>query len=267
MIAAGGGNARGRGRVEGGVELRHNGGVKIAPSTHRPEDARTRDRVCRAVLEQGPVTATLLAERLGLTPAAVRRHLDALAADGLVSVWEVPSLQGAGRRGRGRPARQYVIDRPRARGDVGRLRRPRVVRAALPACRARRGRRPGVRGTARRRARAALSSPRRRGGAGHRPAGRGPRRRADRRRLRGVRPPRGPRPAGRLEPRRAALSGALPRPARRARVPRALRGGDGRVLASARRARATPGDARARRARLHHPRPTSSHTSKGRQSE
>src|SRR4051794_11281614 len=108
MIAARGGNARGRGRVEGGVELRHNGGVKIAP-TPTAQDARTRDRVCRAVLEQGPITASDLAERLGLTPAAVRRHLDALAVSGLVSVWEVSPVQGAGRRGRGRPARRYVM--------------------------------------------------------------------------------------------------------------------------------------------------------------
>jgi predicted ArsR family transcriptional regulator len=119
MIAGGGGNGGGRGRVEGGVELRHNGGVKIAPPP-TAQDARTRDRVCRAVLEQGPVTATVLADRLGLTPAAVRRHLDALAADGLVSVWEVPSSQGAGRRGRGRPARQYVMtDRGHAAMSAG----------------------------------------------------------------------------------------------------------------------------------------------------
>jgi predicted ArsR family transcriptional regulator len=90
------------------VELRHNGGVKIPPpatDASTTQDARTRDRVCRAVLEQGPVTATVLAERLGLTPAAVRRHLDALATDGLVAVWEAP----AARRGRGRPARRFVV--------------------------------------------------------------------------------------------------------------------------------------------------------------
>ena len=69
-----------------------------------PADARTRDRVWRAVLEQGPVSASHLAERLGLTPAAVRRHLDALAADELVTEWRVPVT----RRGRGRPARRYV---------------------------------------------------------------------------------------------------------------------------------------------------------------
>ena len=56
------------------------------------------------MLEQGPVSATHLAERLGLTPAAVRRHLDALAADELVTEWRVPLA----RRGRGRPARRYV---------------------------------------------------------------------------------------------------------------------------------------------------------------
>jgi predicted ArsR family transcriptional regulator len=82
--------------------------MKIAP-TPTAQDARTRDRVCRAVLEQGPVTATALAERLGLTPAGVRRHLDALAAEGLVAVWEAPSIKGAGRRGRGRPARRFVM--------------------------------------------------------------------------------------------------------------------------------------------------------------
>ena len=69
-----------------------------------PADARTRDRVWRAVLEQGPVSASHLAERLGLTPAAVRRHLDALAAAELVAEWRVPVAH----RGRGRPARRYV---------------------------------------------------------------------------------------------------------------------------------------------------------------
>ena len=69
------------------------------------EDSRTRDRVCQAVVEQGPVTASDLAHRLSLTAAAVRKHLDALAADGLVDTWHAaPPSQ----RGRGRPARQFV---------------------------------------------------------------------------------------------------------------------------------------------------------------
>jgi len=41
--------------------------------------ARTRDRVRQTISENGPITAAALASRLGLTPAAVRRHLDLLA--------------------------------------------------------------------------------------------------------------------------------------------------------------------------------------------
>jgi predicted ArsR family transcriptional regulator len=68
-------------------------------------DPRTRDRVCREVLAQGPVTAPRLAQTLGLTAAAVRRHLDALLDAGLI---EVRESAPAARRGRGRPARQFV---------------------------------------------------------------------------------------------------------------------------------------------------------------
>ncbi|MDP9395058.1 MAG: winged helix-turn-helix transcriptional regulator, partial [Actinomycetota bacterium] len=42
----------------------------------RTAEDRTRDRVARALLEDGPSTAAALAQRLGLTSAAVRRHLD-----------------------------------------------------------------------------------------------------------------------------------------------------------------------------------------------
>src|SRR3954471_16281963 len=95
MIAGGGGNARGRGRVEGSVELRHNGGVKIAPPP-TAQDARTRDRVCRAVLEQGPVTATALAERVRLPAAGARRAARAHAAGRPPT----PGRPGRGRSGR-----------------------------------------------------------------------------------------------------------------------------------------------------------------------
>jgi predicted ArsR family transcriptional regulator len=69
-------------------------------------DDSTRDRVARTVSELGPVTTSDLAERLGLTSAAVRRHLDNLEADQLVRTLEVAPV---GRRGRGRPARAYVL--------------------------------------------------------------------------------------------------------------------------------------------------------------
>ena len=69
-------------------------------------ESRTRDRVARTVLEHGPVTAAEVACRLGVTPAGVRRHLDALEADGLVQAREP---RPTATRGRGRPARAYVL--------------------------------------------------------------------------------------------------------------------------------------------------------------
>lgn len=68
--------------------------------------ASTRERVSRTVLARGPVTAAQLAADLGITPAAVRRHLDALAADGLVR--QAPLVAGPSGRGPGRPARGWV---------------------------------------------------------------------------------------------------------------------------------------------------------------
>jgi predicted ArsR family transcriptional regulator len=69
-------------------------------------DDRTRDRVARTVMEQGPSTAAVLAADLGLTPAAIRRHLDALLADGLV---EEREPRASAVRGRGRPARLFAV--------------------------------------------------------------------------------------------------------------------------------------------------------------
>jgi len=66
----------------------------------------TRGRIARLILENGPVTASSLSTRLGLTPAAVRRHLDNLLADGLI---EARSARTYGSRGRGRPARLFAI--------------------------------------------------------------------------------------------------------------------------------------------------------------
>lgn len=66
----------------------------------------TRQRVLAHVLRLGPVTAAELAERLDLTPTAVRRHLEQLTDSGDIA----PSESGpSARRGRGRPARHYVV--------------------------------------------------------------------------------------------------------------------------------------------------------------
>ena len=69
-------------------------------------EARTRDRVLQAISEDGPLSATALASRLGLTPAAVRRHLDLLVDKGDIEEHEPAATRG---RGRGRPARAYVL--------------------------------------------------------------------------------------------------------------------------------------------------------------
>ncbi|MDT4910306.1 MAG: hypothetical protein QOI69_3547, partial [Pseudonocardiales bacterium] len=67
---------------------------------------RTRDAVARLVLERGPQSAAALAQQLGLSPAAIRRHLDALVNDGHLVECEPRHVV---RRGRGRPARTYAI--------------------------------------------------------------------------------------------------------------------------------------------------------------
>jgi predicted ArsR family transcriptional regulator len=66
----------------------------------------TRERVARSILEHGPSTAVMLADRLALTPAAVRRHLDHLVAEGVVEARE-PRVYGS--RGRGRPAKVFAL--------------------------------------------------------------------------------------------------------------------------------------------------------------
>ncbi|MFC3994451.1 helix-turn-helix transcriptional regulator [Nocardiopsis sediminis] len=66
----------------------------------------TRARVARLILEHGPITASTLGERLGLTPAAIRRHLDNLMSEGMV---EARDARPHARRGRGRPARVFAI--------------------------------------------------------------------------------------------------------------------------------------------------------------
>lgn len=69
-------------------------------------DAPTRERVARAILENGPSTAADLAGILDLTPAAVRRHLDHLAEGNVV---ESRDQKVYGARGRGRPAKVFAL--------------------------------------------------------------------------------------------------------------------------------------------------------------
>jgi predicted ArsR family transcriptional regulator len=104
-------------RLSGSEELRNNGIVKnVGEAQEAPMGApqeelatgerSTRNRVARSILDHGPSTATDLAGRLGLTQAAVRRHLDALVADGVV---EAREQRVYGARTRGRPAKVFAL--------------------------------------------------------------------------------------------------------------------------------------------------------------
>ena len=66
----------------------------------------SRARVRRALLELGPTTVTAISAHVGLTPSAVRKHLDGLLADGVVTTRESASRTP---RGRGRPARLFLL--------------------------------------------------------------------------------------------------------------------------------------------------------------
>ncbi len=70
------------------------------------DDQSTRQRVVRSILVEGPSTAAALGERLELTPAAVRRHLDQLVEDGSI---EPRQPRPQAHRGRGRPAKVFAL--------------------------------------------------------------------------------------------------------------------------------------------------------------
>ena len=87
-------------KVASGCELRHNIVVKIATT-----EIKTREVIARSILENGPSSALALSERLGLTPAGIRRHLDALVDEGLIEPRE-PRIREVGR---GRPSKVFVM--------------------------------------------------------------------------------------------------------------------------------------------------------------
>ncbi len=67
-------------------------------------DGTTRQRILHLLLAHGPLTAHDLADSLQITTVAVRRHLAALADAGDV---EIRDQEGP--RGRGRPAKDYIL--------------------------------------------------------------------------------------------------------------------------------------------------------------
>ena len=75
-------------------------------------DGRTRARVKAYLLAHGGATTAELGEALGLSPAGIRKHLDAMLVEGDVSAREQHVL---GVRGRGRPAKIFALT------DAGRV--------------------------------------------------------------------------------------------------------------------------------------------------
>ena len=105
--------AAGRAEPEGAVSGRAAGAGSGAAQSqpmagYQPggSERGTRARIARLILENGPASAAGLSARLGLTPAAVRRHLDNLLAGGMIEAREGRCY---GSRGRGRPARLFAI--------------------------------------------------------------------------------------------------------------------------------------------------------------
>ncbi|GED98074.1 helix-turn-helix transcriptional regulator [Gordonia crocea] len=72
-------------------------------------DGQTRQAVVELLGADGPLTAGDIADRLGISPAGVRRHLDALLATGDVETAQTGQGFGGGQRGRGRPAKWFQL--------------------------------------------------------------------------------------------------------------------------------------------------------------
>ena len=99
--------------------LRNNGVVKILErATQEGGQDAGRQRVAASLLAEGPATASMLADRLGISATAVRRHLDALSSEGSVVASDRPPFGAAPSRGRGRPARTFALT------DTGRAQFP-----------------------------------------------------------------------------------------------------------------------------------------------
>jgi predicted ArsR family transcriptional regulator len=104
--------------LEPSAEFRHNGVVKIrsdgtreagvgtpAPVGVAVSDGQTRRAIIQLLLE-GPITAGQIGDRLGISAAGVRRHLDALIDAGDAQASAAAAWQ---HNGRGRPAKRYRL--------------------------------------------------------------------------------------------------------------------------------------------------------------
>ena len=79
------------------------GPVPVAVSA---QDGQTRREIVRLLLESGSITAAEIGQRLGISAAGVRRHLEALVEDGDAEANPAAAWQQVGR---GRPAKRYRL--------------------------------------------------------------------------------------------------------------------------------------------------------------
>ncbi|MGK8500063.1 helix-turn-helix transcriptional regulator [Nocardia asiatica] len=101
-------------RDDEGAGRRTGTGSVAAPATVGGE-GHTRAAIVQLLLEEGPITATAIGNKLGLAPAGVRRHLDALIESGQARASRSAPWQ---QKGRGRPAKQYQLTAA-GRGKLG----------------------------------------------------------------------------------------------------------------------------------------------------
>src|SRR4051794_28896979 len=102
-------------------EFRHNSVVKFRPTAAdagaatfsragaeaiSSSDRDTRGAIVQLLLEAGPITAGEIGERLGISAAGVRRHLDSLLDAGDAQSSAAAAWQ---HHGRGRPAKRYRL--------------------------------------------------------------------------------------------------------------------------------------------------------------
>ncbi len=94
-----------------GVSTQSAGGSASATRTSekRSTDGETRRRIMLALLQMGPLTAAELARDMDMTPAGIRRHIDALEREGLAEVSPHPNIKNNGHVSRGRPAKAYRL--------------------------------------------------------------------------------------------------------------------------------------------------------------
>lgn len=81
-------------------------GMSVAGQATAGPEGHTRSAVVTLLLEEGPITASDIGNRLGLSAAGVRRHVEALIDNGEARVAPAAALR---QRGRGRPAKHFQL--------------------------------------------------------------------------------------------------------------------------------------------------------------